>query len=102
MLIKCRSFHAVPLVWYNYRLRDGSITTTKTLYNFQCYGDVALRQSKIAALYPEDSAEYKFMLRCSMGNFEQAMHGIEKYAKPLYMIEDARKFRGVMGFKELM
>lgn len=100
-VINCESFHLVPFPWYNYRIRDNSITTSKTLYNYECYVMVAMLLLKEAGRFVDEVDEDKrlFLLRCCSENLKLAQAGVDYFGKPLWTVPEGRKF---LGLKELM
>jgi hypothetical protein len=84
--------------WYHYRLRDGSITTSKTLYNYECYIKVAQLQMVAAN---NETLEHRrlFLLRSCSENLKLAQFGTDYFSKPLFSIPESRKF---LGMKDLM
>lgn len=98
LLVHCKTFHLIPGRFYAYRFRDGSITTSKTIFNYECYIQIALYQMQAASKI-EDEEVSKFLLRCCAENLGMAKGGTEYWAKSLWLIPEGRKF---LGLKELM
>lgn len=86
LLTKCNNFHLVPFAFYNYRIRNNSITTSKTLYNFKCYIYVAQSLLKYAE---EENNEAKrlFLMRYAYNDLYMAHWGVKTFSKPIRKIK---------------
>ena len=86
LLTKCNSFHLVPFAFYNYRIRNHSITTSKTLYNFKCYIYVAQSLLKQAELETNE-AKQLFLMRYAYNDLYMAHWGVKTFSKPIKKIK---------------
>lgn len=86
LLTKCNSFHLVPFAFYNYRIRNHSITTSKTLYNFKCYIYVAQSLLKHAE-EEENEAKRLFLMRYAYNDLYMAHWGVKTFSKPIKKIK---------------
>ncbi len=86
LLTKCNSFHLVPFPFYNYRIRSNSITTSKTLYNFECY--IVAAQSLLNYSKTEENEEKKlFLMRYAYNDLYMAHWGVKTFSKPIKKIK---------------
>ena len=97
LLTKCNSFHLVPFAFYNYRIRNHSITTSKTLYNFKCYIYVAQSLLKQAELETNE-AKRLFLMRYAYNDLYMAHWGVKTFSKPIKKIKP--KFSQKKGLKK--
>lgn len=91
LLCNAQTIYCLNKKYYTYRIREHSITSAPSLYNYECYLKVANLLCKYAG---EEDISYKkeFYLRSAYKNCFQAYSGIRKLANPLKREPDKKKY----------
>lgn len=91
LLCNAKSIYYFNKQYYTYRIREHSITSAPSLYNYKCY----LKVANILCEYADrETTNYKkeFYLRSVYKNCFQAYSGIRKLANPIKREYDKKKY----------
>lgn len=90
LLCKSTSIYYFDKSYYTYRIREHSITSSPSLYNYECY----LKVARLLCTYAEqekDDYKKEFYLRSAYKNCFQAYSGLRTLANPLKREHDVEK-----------